>query len=1042
MWKVDPARGVIVSERVIQNGRTTRRVRHSGFVQVAGLWWPRLTEVFDARGRRVGHQTREIEPLEQTALEEAVAERTAAWDDVIFLGSKIPSVAEARQAAADGRATFADQLAIVCDEARRQRFDEALAAWAAAKTFHPGAPGLVWPELVLLTQARRGMELLAALDALTARLEAQIGENASWWAKSVYGLVAPRLSADERLVLLERLKRPWTSPGDRVEVAYLRLLGRALRDASRFAASRRVRKDVLALAPYDVGVIVDHANDLESIGDYAASVSLLEGLLAPARADAVFTDEQQTNLYGQLVNALFAIRDLPAVDRALVQWTQQVPSDHSGWLRRVSFLYLQGEVAEADAWVLEKLAAEVPADIYSKEHAELTAALDLARGSGWNVSMSGIEPMFVPALVDLGRRLAREEPFPGVLLSQLLGNWTFRRTDGHRLLIHALRTDLASGDTIATLGVRRLLESVKRLPWGPSAVEAETFQSIVAQLEARFESLSAGRERDAVAEALLHCLSQHQDPERVLDVLRLWREKEKGWRRSLVSIRLFEAILSGKDASLEGEAFRLLPDLLDPLVPESHDRVAAVASRRLAAWSFEGRDKAALGSPDEQEDLTRAEAREHQRVATETARRGLVARLQLARDGAPAVYRRWLEIERLGYAVELGEDLPDVEAAAWELLDAVPKATEEPLDRVLADRAALVLAFASLRSNAPEGLADRVLARFEGFATDETDERLDWRYQIARLLLALDRNEELEAKLQAWTKEDAGRSPWRFVLAYVVAERGRLEQAAAVLDAEAHRGDLTAAQWALLADWQLALGNDDARARSLQARYDAMGVYELRNLLSTLTPSTGRRGAGVPADVDPEAFRVLRTLLRKASEPDDHLWNIRRFYEAVRDHRTLAALAEGVPGHTPGSIYDYLQDSRSPRGEGVRGSHRRRRGGGHPGSARDRRVRPRAPGAPSPGSDAPRTRGAREERGSRTPRGCRIGAPGRREGLLGSGRTTAFRASPRRVAEARGRAPRARASEAPAGLARGDAGHVAPPIDHRRRARPDALEVR
>ena len=131
--QIDPERRVVVGEVSERAGRVVSRVRHGGFVEVGGLWWPRLTRVFDERERMTAFVSTEVTALEAEAFDGAFDAATAVADGVLFLDGRLPDAADATQATHESRATFADHLRLALHEAGTQRWDEALAAWRAAR---------------------------------------------------------------------------------------------------------------------------------------------------------------------------------------------------------------------------------------------------------------------------------------------------------------------------------------------------------------------------------------------------------------------------------------------------------------------------------------------------------------------------------------------------------------------------------------------------------------------------------------------------------------------------------------------------------------------------------------------------------------------------------------------------------------------------------------------------------------------------------------------------------------------------------------------
>ena len=79
-------------------------------------------------------------------------------------------------------------------------------------------------------------------------------------------------------------------------------------------------------------------------------------------------------------------------------------------------------------------------------------------------------------------------------------------------------------------------------------------------------------------------------------------------------------------------------------------------------------------------------------------------------------------------------------------------------------------------------------------AGDDT-EAFVWKLFKYRLLLALDRPQEIENVLRAWIRPEVADNYWRRALAYVAAEQGRVDEAIALVErVEADHGRPPAAE--------------------------------------------------------------------------------------------------------------------------------------------------------------------------------------------------------------------------------------------------------
>ena len=900
---IDRTRGLLQElRRVSPWGRTLERQVFEDVVEVYGIPFATTITTTDARGRVTRRVTRTVEALEPAAFDAAFEASVSGLDDVVWLGDVLPSVKEAREVVKAGHPGVDHYVVDLLDLLDRAQNDEALALWKKVYAYLDGRPGREGLDAHVQLRLRRGVELERRLEAMTAATDLVEGPRASAYAAWIDDLGAQALGPREQLRLLDRLAPRWTAAGPRAALAYGLRRVQALFAADDAVAARALRATLLDAYPTNVDLVIQRTGDLEALGRPDEAVALLETTL---EGEPRFTENDLQRLYDRLTDLLWNARDLARLEPALDAYVAAVPAHPDAWRRKTSLLYLTRREAEADAFVLDQLAAPVPTSPDTPAWARMVAAVDLALGRLWFVHARQIHAPFVDPLVDEGIKLGVAEAPTDPVGALLESDYYFGRTDGKRRLQDAWRAEvLAHASSLPPLILTRLLGWI---PWRGNPLPDEDFQRVFDAVGARLRAATSRAERRTLGEAWERMARAHGDAARVAGVLRARRDLATGRERRARELALFDHLLTMSwDEAIEREVGALLPTFLDPDDDARASRVAALGARRFAAWSFEGRKKAAMPAPDVWETLSRAAGRAAEREAAQVARRGLVAVLATLAGRASPPLASWLQVERLGYAVELGEDVPSIEAGARELLDQIPVSTEDEIDAILAERAVLVLDYAAIRRDAQPGLADRTLAWLQARAADPLDRRLDWRYEIFRLLLALDRDAELEAFLRSWAESDATASTWRPALAQLLAASGRLAEAARELEAASAAASLSAAEYEALAAWYLVLGDDARRQAALQARFGAMSENELAGLLYQAERRLRPGSDGVPPDFDPSVLPALRVLLTKASHPSNYLWWIQRLYQQVRDHRLLASIADAIPGHTPEAAYGML----------------------------------------------------------------------------------------------------------------------------------------
>ncbi len=878
--RIDTGRHALLEAWEERDGLTIRRRTFSDFVDLGGLAVARREDAFDARGDPVRRVFREVTPLSGDALERAVAEAVGAHEDAVWLGAADPTVAEARRARDDGTAGFAAWLVLALDGASASDDERTFAAWTAARQVVGDRPGLDLIEAELLANARRGEALKALLASVAAGPWHRQDAAACWLAEHLDHRAAGFLGPEERRALLETdgMRGRWWTGGPPAEVSW-RLEQQHLKETAGRADEVEPFPARLPVLP----TLADHVQGLALRGEVDEAVAAIDAWHA---LPGLWSREDRSWLHEQKTDLLWKVRRTEALRAATRAWTRDVPEESEAWRRAWSVLPLLDRAAEADAEVLHVLRAPVPADPLSPGWARTVTAVRLALGDGWWYSASRVAEPFQAPLADLAARLLRAGPPASDLAAQILANRRFRSTAAYDDLVRALREDLVTHGEDRTPST--LCAVLQALPWtSSSGLGPEEWSRIEDRVRERWEELPTLAARTSVAEALLAAADARSDREGALSLLRRWREREHGEDRRVLAARLVDRLLAGDwSGPAESEVVSLLGVVLPRERDNARQEAAAVLARRFAAWVEKGRRE-------------RNVAREgvEKREAAESARAEVADVLDLVAQEMGDPLAPFLEIERLGYAVEVGRDLVAVEGDARGALDAVPRGTDDAPALVRARRAVLVLDYAATRRSAPEGLPDRVLRMLAERDADPGDTRLDWRYERFRLLIVLGRLDEAEALLRAWTADAPPSNRWRPPLARLLAERGDMVEAAGVLEASR---DQPAEVYALLATIDLALGKDDASEEATARRLDAMDVGDLQNALYAYDGS----------DLDPLGVRFAKALLAKAEFPTYHTWWVQRLYERTRDPRLLAAMAEAVPGHTAEGIYPLLADIR------------------------------------------------------------------------------------------------------------------------------------
>lgn len=911
---IDRARGVLLEQQNVWQGEATSTTRYADFAEVAGSWWPGTSTILDKKGRQIARHELRLRPITQADANDALRQARDARADVLLLAADDPSLDAAKQAVADRKAGFAEHFTIAIHYAASQQWDKVFEAWQAAEAMAPRKPGTTWLRAVLLGQGRHQQELKELLTALAPRIAANPGVDAFALAQAALALGGNALAADEVLVLLDRLRPAFGRLGDDADwqrQALLQTEANWLRAAGRTREGLDLLRRLAEAKPVQIDICVAYLDALWQHSERNAALAQLDAWLG-----ADWLDDEANPLHERASNWLWETRDLPKLRAALERWFASAPANEAPYQRWLSILLFMDRQAEADAWVKATLAATlaVPVDprkdtsLEATVRARLGAAVGYCLGQGWNYYVQRIDEQWLLPLTDLARRLMRVDDPISHTAQRILNDWRFRQTDAAATLRAQLVEDLVAGDALATMPIERLGRYVGVIGWDPAQVDATLWRNVVDRLRARFDA-SDDAARPTIAGYVLQVLDGHGESDEAVTFTRAWLAVANPDTRPDVAAQLMRRLVQQAwSQSHEDELIALLPSLHPKdSEPAARKALAAGAAHWLAEQLYAMRYAALMGPTKVYEALPRTELRARQLESRTSARQALAARLATA-STADALHQRALELERLCLLAQLGTGLPQVDGEARELFSALD--TADASDQLLRERCAYVIAYCAMRRPALGAAATQLLRTLidpepaPGGANPSY--RPNWQQHLFRLLVVLDRVEDLTATLHAWIQPTKVESQWRIAYGYLLAETGKLAEAAAIFEGVAASDELRAPELAALADWYLALHRDADRERVLDARYGVMPEHELAGHIDREIRKLQPAGDQVPESLDPDVVRALRVLLGKASAPANHIWRVQQLYGSVKDFRVLECLAHGVLGHTEQAIYPFL----------------------------------------------------------------------------------------------------------------------------------------
>ena len=404
---------------------------------------------------------------------------------------------------------------------------------------------------------------------------------------------------------------------------------------------------------------------------------------------------------------------------------------------------------------------------------------------------------------------------------------------------------------------------------------------------------------------------------------------------------LFENLLTTLWSNeIESEAFAVLQQLstetdaseqLTVELPALYRLVDAMLANRIASGEKRLHDQGELDK------LTRKELAEKEAEIRKTARTELAARLAELARGSDEPMAAWFRIEQVWLDVQLGQNLVEAEAACWQMLGDAPPQLKDDTESDAAesgpavkDTAAFVSeqkkqffevqlkrrAFATVmnlavRSKAPAESVQRLLKYVDAGIVGGGDAAAPWRQVKFRLLIALDRADDLDRELREWIRVDVSTAPWRQMLARLLAERGKLAEAIQWFEACEKDKLLSASDYRMLSDWYLVSNRRDAYARSRIESFKQMPENTLQQMLYQTQNRWSRSDLPLPSELHEDTLSALRALFEKSASPENYFYQVQSLYGACRDFRLLQMLPDAMLGRSPQQVYAFLQGLQS-----------------------------------------------------------------------------------------------------------------------------------
>jgi predicted Zn-dependent protease len=922
---IDTVKATTLSIEHRSYGRMTGSTKASDLVEVAGVWLPRKIEHFDEQGRRTSATTREYKVLTTDQFAERLKQELKPVTAMATISAPLPPQDAAQAAVAGGKATLEDRLVLLADFAARQKWTEASAQFAECEKLLAGKPFAAWLKVWFLQASRRNEELRQHLLKAAEQLAGEAHAGDLVLANRLIQTARDALAPSEQLAILDQLKPVFARQPEHARI--LRTWGRwradVLSSAGREDDYRAALREQADAWPDDVQAQVEYANRLAGEGDFAAAYARLQQAIDDPRGN--WPPDERDQLYQTYANRLKEQGRYGDLVTWLQQWLKLEPTDSDAYEMLLAALIYTDRQAEADElitrWIRDSFADPPLAEA---ARARRDAAALTATGDNSYLRGGDTEPRWFELLAEVLLHYVGTDDASNVVWS-IYSDYESRQSDSYRAAARQLHMRLKEqADDLPPDRLANLINWLVSYSAYEGEIPEDDWKAVAATIRKRWEAAEHPAIRDSLAQSLLQVLGELSEVER-LAFRRVQLEKAPDEERPAFARALFDALLEA-DWSDATEAGSLA--LIDQL--SAADDAAERLSEQVAAlyrWTDrmeQARFEQAVSKIEHPEMLKRTELIERRRALLKEARAAVADRLKAAADMRADGLKPWLHVERLTIEIRLDRDPAKVVEACWELLGPVPAAAKPAVDDVpsdedVAERLSMVLrsrlVTMLLRLATRKGAEPAETARIEKYLDDSLARdpegeltAIDVRQIRYALLIALDRPQELAEKLTTWSKTAKYPQGWKRALAYLQAELGKLDEAVALLQTLSADDALAAADYRALAGWQQALGRREQHDAALLATYEQLNEYQLRDIVRRHLAPWERSEGPTPGPIDPELFVALKALFAKANDPQDHVYHVRQFYEASRDFRLLAALADAVIGQSAQNVYRFLRE--------------------------------------------------------------------------------------------------------------------------------------
>lgn len=938
---IDTFRHVVLKYETRDNGKVTATTTFQDFVQIAGSWWARKGVIDDQKGRTISETSYDITAVSAKDYAQRLAEELAARPQVQFLHLPLPSLKTARQKAVDGSAGFEDRMVMVLYNAYLQEWDELLKQLDAAEKLAADKAGMRWVRTVLLGVIRRNEEARQRLLGEARKLAEEKQVNEIYLADFLLGQAQSVCSPGELSEFVNLLEPVYDRQPQElnVKVRWQNYRLNVLEGLNQREEALALRRQMAEQVPWEIYQQIEFARRLDGMGRTDEALAWLKKEMdRPIERD----NSEHEALYTAVADLHRTHARWEELLAFTTAWIEKRPEYQSAYQQHLAALVYNDKLDDANAlaekWLKE---ARIEGKLAPDQRARLDAAISFAQGSAYQLSFQRMDERWQEPLLETARFFVRHKHHWDI--AQRVLDYRFGETEAADRLrgdfLRLLQDDLEEllpqqvGFLVGPALTGRLeldppLDGRKQL--SGAEVSDAVWKKIADALRTLWAAAEDKQDKHALGEALATIYANRFNDSAYLPFLRERIDSApEEFKQSYISA-LFEALLARRwTEAVEEEAFTVLRRLSDADDADERLPVELPALYRLVDAMIANRQAAAERSLQDAGDtnkLTRTELAKKKAEFRKAARAELAARLAAEAKKEDGPLGKWLHMEQTWLDVGLEQNLKQAEEFCWQVLGETPPKEEgeeefaelppeqyykQALEDLLRQRALVTVMFLAARRSAEPATVEHVVKYVDAGIAQGGDAAGPWRMAKAQLLVARDQPDDLERELRTWTRDDVSTARWRIMLAHLVAERGKIDEAIQLFEAADKDKLLSAADYRLLADWYLVADRREAYERTRVESFKKVPEHVLGNMMYQVRNRWYRSDIPLPSELDENTLFAFKALFEKSAQPENYLWQLREVYAACRDFRLLQMIPDAVLGRSPQQIYNFLVNLQS-----------------------------------------------------------------------------------------------------------------------------------